>query len=967
MTRERWRQVEEIFHAALARVGDERQAFLIRACAGDLALRREVETLLAQQTSSNFLSSLAVAATTTGSDSGSSLMTGRRFAAYQVHERIGVGGMGEVYRARDTKLGRDVAIKILPRLFTSDPDRLARFEREARVLASLNHPHIGAIYGLEDVEGVRALVLELVDGKTLADRIAHGPMRVADALTIARQMADALDAAHEKGIIHRDLKPANIKVTPDGVVKVLDFGLARIVMASDVASDSRRPTITIEETHEGLVMGTAAYMSPEQARGQSVDKRTDIWAFGCVLYEMLTGRTAFARETMSDTIASVLDREPDWSALPAATPPSIHRLLGRCLRKDVKQRLHDVADARLEIDEAQSGATAPVGHAVRPRGARALAWSAAAMIAIAAGAFALGHTTRPEIASSGLPTFSRVVRLTASAAYEMAPALSPDGKWVAYLSDARGPTDVWVQFVGGGQPINLTANANLTLSSRSVVGGLEISPDSSRILFQAGPSAAAANATYSVPAPLGGVPSRFLESGSAGVRWSPDGRRIAYVRAGSSAGDAIWIADGDGNNARVLVRAEGNVHVHWPSWSADGHDVYFHRSITAWNAEPTEVYRVAADGGTPERVVASASRAAFAVATPDGRGLIYAANPTKAELNLWWRPLAGGEPVRLTTGVGEYAQPRISLDGRTMVCTLFETRNALLRVSLGSEPAIATSLTNGYGGDLDPDLSRSGDRIVFSSTRSGQRNLWIAHGDTTDARPLTSGESTDEYPQFAPDGRLIAFISNRGGQRGLWIVSIDGGVPRRILAAPVLPYFSWSPDGNEIVYATPVGELPGLSTVTVADGRTRRLPTRGGATSPAWSPKTGLIAYLEVTPNSPGIQAQAFVRFVTSSGDPVARDIGQTPPLVNGFLVWSPDGQAIAAVRVPGTAAASLWIADLEGNRPVRQVLELPKDALVRGITWAGDRRSVIVGLERASSDIVLFDQTPSAQEVVTK
>ena len=405
------------------------------------------------------------------------------------------------------------------------------------------------------------------------------------------------------------------------------------------------------------------------------------------------------------------------------------------------------------------------------------------MVAAAAGAFAIGSGAFSGAAPVGVPTFSRVVRLTSSAAREMAPAISPDGKWVAYLSDARGTFDVWVQFIGGGQSINLTEKANIVLSSRSVVGGLEISPDGSRILFVGGPTDTTSNSTYSVPAPLGGVPSLFLRNGIQGVRWSPDGSRIAYVLAGGSAGDAIWTADADGSDERPLARAEGNLHKHWPSWSADGQYIYFSRSMTAWNAAPTEVYRVAVTGGSPELVVASASRAAFAAAAPDGRGLIYAADPVGSELNLWWRPLTGGGSVRLTTGVGEYAQPRISLDGQTMVCTLLETRDSLVRVDLGSDPgstSASTPLTDGYTGDLDPNLSRSGDRLVFSSTRSGQRNLWIARSDLTDSRPLTSGPSLDEYPQFSPDGQQVAFISNRGGERGLWIVSADGGVPRRL-------------------------------------------------------------------------------------------------------------------------------------------------------------------------------------------
>ncbi len=447
MTPERWRQVEEIFHAALSRDESERVAFLAHACAGDVALRREVEVLLAQQ-ASGFLEDPAVATVAeTPSDAGDSLLTGRRLGSYQVHERIGVGGMGEVYRARDTKLGRDVAIKILPRLFTSDPDRLARFEREARVLASLNHPHIGAIYGLEDADGVRALVLELVDGETLADRIARGPIPLTDALTIARQIADALDAAHEKGIVHRDLKPANIKITPDGVVKVLDFGLRKSsVPVTAVTSDSRRPTITIEGTREGLVMGTAAYMSPEQARGKTVDKRTDIWAFGCVLYEMLTGARAFEGDDVSDTMAAVLRGEPNWTSLPASTPTPIRRLLCRCLEKDRTRRLADAADARLDIEEGLTAPSAIDGAAAQVRSAspgwKVAAVSVALLIGAAVAGSATWFTSRPVPS----PTLD-VARFTIApppgqvlgvAQVERDVAMAPDGRHLVYPTGIQG-------------------------------------------------------------------------------------------------------------------------------------------------------------------------------------------------------------------------------------------------------------------------------------------------------------------------------------------------------------------------------------------------------------------------------------------------------------------------------------------------------------------------------------------------
>ena len=273
---------------------------------------------------------------------------------------LGAGGMGEVYRARDLKLGRDVAIKILPRIFTADADRLARFAREARLLAALNHPHVATIHGLEEFNGLPALVMELVEGPTLAEKLAQGSslktqagLPVAEALNIAAQIAEALEATHEKGIIHCDLKPANIKLTRDGNAKVLDFGLAKALAGDGASPDmSQLPTVTATALRPGAIVGTPAYMSPEQARGQAIDKRTDIWAFGCVLYQMLTGRTAFSGDTLTDTLAAIVEREPDWSALPGTTPASVRRLLQRCLEKNVKQRLHDIGDARVELDDA---------------------------------------------------------------------------------------------------------------------------------------------------------------------------------------------------------------------------------------------------------------------------------------------------------------------------------------------------------------------------------------------------------------------------------------------------------------------------------------------------------------------------------------------------------------------------------------------------------------------------------------
>ena len=338
------------------------------------------------------------------------LNIGSRLGHYDVTALIGEGGMGQVYRATDTQLGRDVALKILPDAFAADPDRLARFQREAQVLASLNHPGIAAIYGIEKSAATQALVLELVEGPTLADRIAEGPIPVDEALPIAKQIAEALEAAHEAGVIHRDLKPANIKVREDGTVKVLDFGLAKALDTTPEGDPDESPTLTAVATRAGVILGTTAYMSPEQAKGRQVDKRTDIWAFGAVLFEMLTGKRAFGRGDVTETLARVIEREPDFGALPAGTPDSIRRLVRRCLAKDRKRRLPDIGAARLELDDVMSGASPEAMAGVASQSSM---WRLALPVSL--GTFALGGLVTGLTLWPATPVVSPTTRFTVTA------------------------------------------------------------------------------------------------------------------------------------------------------------------------------------------------------------------------------------------------------------------------------------------------------------------------------------------------------------------------------------------------------------------------------------------------------------------------------------------------------------------------------------------------------------------------
>ena len=400
------------------------------------------------------------------------------------------------------------------------------------------------------------------------------------------------------------------------------------------------------------------------------------------------------------------------------------------------------------------------------------------------------------------PRFSRIVPVTTGPARELGPAISPDGKWVAYISDSDGRLDVWVKFVAGGEAANLTASAGIDVSATTGIGGLDISPDGTRIAVMAKTRGSSAPfATWEIPAPLPGVPRKLLDDGFLGMRWAPDGRAITFIRAGAAAGDALWVADAEGANRREILSAGDGVHIHWLNWSRDGF-IYFIRTITTIsNLDQAEIYRIDPRGGSPEPVVSTLRRAMYPVPMPDGLGLIYSASPRGVDLGLWWRLLQGGDAHALTMGTGDFAEPRISADGRMLVATRFELRQALTRVGLmQAEYGHMTTVTNGYNGDLDPSVSPLGDRLVFSSSRTGDRHIWTARMDGSDARPLTSGSALDDRPTFSPDGRQVAFNSDRDGRRGIWVISADGGSPRKLTDASTTGGLSWSRDGRRVVY-----------------------------------------------------------------------------------------------------------------------------------------------------------------------
>ena len=847
MTPERRARIEQTCQAALDLDATARAEFLAHACAGDDELRREVESLLAYEgAAEQFIETPALQSVPVGLPALAGIAPGDHIGPYDVVSWLGSGGMGDVYRAHDRQLGRDVAIKVLPPIFSTDTERLARFEREARALASLNHPNIGAIYGLAHTGVGPALVLELVEGPALDDQLREAAHRngaglgLAQALAIGRQLAAALEAAHDRGIVHRDLKPANIKISPGGV-KVLDFGLAKLAVdaAAGAVHAGHTSARTVTDARQGVVLGTAAYMSPEQARGQAVDRRTDIWAFGCVLYEMLTGHGAFARETVTDTMAAVVNVDPDWSKLPADTPASIRRLLRRCLRKELRLRLRDIGDAGLEIEDAQGSSPAGRrrGAGWWPRHERRV-WLVAAVTLLVATLLLSARllVLRSREMSPEPPGLTRLM-ITASSGAEFTVnvgdrvlAISPDGRRVVYVGNAAR----WQLFV---RPLDRLEPAPLT-DGREAVRGPFFSPDGRWVGYFVSRILKKVPITGGPPLVLGNV-----DGTPRGASWGEDG---SIVVATNNPDSGLWRISEAGGEATVITRPEparGERDHVWPDLLPGGRAVLFtvipmdlvHRDpsialldlrtgarkivvergrnprylrsghlmysvgdalhAVAFNLERLDIE------GTPVPVLAQVvtTTAPYVDVSHEGTLVYMPGEITPPARSLVWVNRNGGEEA-IKAPARAYEQPRLSPDGKHVAVVLRQEENDIWVWDLAGRTALRR-LTFSPALDFAPVWTPDSRRLLFASMRDGTSNVFAQSADGTGSiERLTDGDRA--FPStISRDGKIVVLTVNAATPDLMTLaLGRDGHLQPLIRTGAVEGNGALSPDDRWLAY-----------------------------------------------------------------------------------------------------------------------------------------------------------------------
>jgi len=882
-----------------------------------------------------------------------SLPTGHKLAHYEIVEPIGKGGMGEVYRARDTKLERDVAIKVLPDELAADAERVARFEREAKLLASLNHPNIASIYGFES----NALILELVEGPTLAERIEQGPIPVDEAIAIAKQIAEALEAGHEAGVIHRDLKPANVKVREDRTVKVLDYGLAK-ALEGDTPSGtdaelSQSPTLTRQGTQMGVILGTAAYMSPEQAKGKRLDKRTDIFSYGCVLYEMLTGRKTFDGETAGETLAAVIKTEPEWEALPSYLSPTLHTFLTRCLEKDPKRRVRDIGDVRLAMEGVFDSVSSPQGAVSQPVGWHpSIGVAAAGALLLSVVASVAVWNLKPEaprpVVRSSLP-LPPDVSLTGTERHVF--ALSSDGTRLAYSANdqlylrsmdqmeatpvrgtqggAQGPffspDGLWVGFwvrgqlkkvaIRGGAPVSI---CDIAINPRGARWGAE-----NTIVFGNRTGIMQVSADGGTPEVL--IPITGTEEVGHGPQVLPGEKNVLFTLAvGFNWDDAqIVVHSLETGETKVLIE-DGRDARYVPT----GHLVYVFDGTLL--AVPFDVDKLEVTGGPipmAEGVTtAGPASGAAQFSVSDTGALIYVSGSVQREdRTLVWVDRDGREEV-LAAEPRPYAYLRISPDGERVALDVRDQENDIWIWDFARETM--TRLTFAPGQDMYPVWTRDGRRVAFTSERDGPRNLyWKAADGTGTVERLNESEHSELPSAFTPDGtQLVFFELAADGVLNLGVLSLEGSSEPLLATEFDERNAEISPDGRWLAYESDSSgqyEVYVRPFPSVDDGRW--LISRGGGRQPLWAPDGRELFYLAPGASLMTVDVQTEPSVAYGNPEEVFAGRFSGGPFVRTYDI-SPDGERFLMIKESDETSSTVefivvldWFEELKRRVPTNQ------------------------------------------------
>ena len=877
-----------------------------------------------------------------------------KLGPYEIVSSLGAGGMGEVYRARDETLDREVAIKVLPKELASDPDRLRRFEQEARAAAALNHPNILAVYGFHTTEDdAPYLVAELLQGQTLRDRLEQGEIPVRKAVEFALQTSRGLAAAHARGIVHRDLKPENLFLTKDSVVKILDFGLAKLVGPGATGPQGSMATVSV--TEPGVVLGTVGYMSPEQVRGQALDHRTDIFSLGAIFYEMLSGRRAFQGTTAADTMSAILKEEPaELSGTGRNLPPALGRIIHRCLEKDPAERFQSAQDLAFNLellsrDEGGSGAALALPAGKSRRSLIASLVTVAVLVAAALGFLARGLRPRAQNSSP-----VELMRLTDFVGMEEFPALSPDGKSVAFTADVGGRRQVWVRLLAGGTPLQVTHDDADHQSPRW-------SPDSSSLIyFSPSQEADGEGKVWQIPA-LGGT-ARPLVSSLGGADLSHDGKHIAYFH--SNQGELeLAVADPDGSNARRLTVLPNEYTYSDLRWSPDDQKLGFQRGRTF----DYDVFYVPAEGGSTQAITREGNPLEGFAWLPDGSGVVYSSSRGDTVLylrtmNLWSVQTGGKDLRQLTFGETSYISPDLDQHGN-IVATRRQIQFDIWRYPVNGSPKEnvrrGVQITHQTGNVQTPSAAPGDHELVYLSDSGGHGNLWVLNLATQQNRQVTFEHDPQiaiGVPVWSPDGKHIAYVKRGlyGWNVDLWLMDPDGSNTHKISDGG--GWACWSPDSRWLYFSPPSQNAFRIEKVSPAGGPNQLVREEGRA------PAVDAGGKLFFAMNLPALNGLSDIEILAANPEngpalKLAR-ISGSHLSSSGLLmqpVLSPDGKWLAVLLTDGPTT-DIWVQPTEGGS-MRRITDFERQAtfITRRVSWSSDGHSIYAAVGKGEADVVLL------------